>query len=169
MTLVDAPPARASRPGSSRAVRRLLRWVALAIGVVLLWPPGLGGVFGGVIVAGHSMEPTLQPGDLAITVRADRAEVGDVVVFQPGTQPRARVIHRVVDVDGEHLQLRGDNNDWVDPFDVIQDDVMGKMVLRIPDVGGWVSKLAEPPVWASLLLVGSGWWLLSRRAEREDQ
>ena len=169
MTLVDAPRARASRPGSSRAVRRLLRWVALAIAVVLLWPPGLGGLFGGVIVSGHSMEPTLEPGDLAITMRTDRAEVGDVVVFQPGAEPRARVIHRVVGVDGETLQLRGDNNDWDDPFDVVQDDVMGKMILQVPHVGGWFAKLAEPPVWGSLLLVGRGWWLLSRRAEREDR
>ena len=168
MTLVDVPPARASRPGRSRAGRRVLRWTALAVGLVLVWPLSLGGLFGGVIVAGHSMEPTLEPGDLTVIVRTSEAEVGDVVVFRPNADPRAQVIHRVIDVDGDRLQLRGDNNDWIDPFEVVQDDVVGTMILRVPHVGGWFSQLADPRVWISLLLLGSGWWLMARRADRRE-
>lgn len=132
-----------------------------------MWPLNLGGLFGGIVVSGHSMEPAYYPGDIAVVMRTAEVGVGDVAVFRPPVAPNARVVHRVVAVDGEHLELRGDNNDWSDPFDVVQDDVVGKVILRVPEVGGWLLPLAHPLVWVSLLLVGTGWWLWPRR-DRSD-
>lgn len=166
MTLVATARHRARRRAPSRT-GGALRSLALATAVVLLWPLSLGGLFGGVIVSGHSMEPTMDPGDLVVVMRVREAQVGDVVVFRPQVAPQARVVHRVVGSDGDQLTLRGDNNDWDDPFKVDQDDVVGKMVMRLPQVGHALSVIADPRVWASLLLVGAGLWLLPRRTPDE--
>ncbi|PYF98327.1 signal peptidase, endoplasmic reticulum-type [Georgenia satyanarayanai] len=163
MTLVATAPPRTRRRVRPRA-GSVLRSVALATAVVLLWPVSLGGLFGGIIVSGHSMEPTMERGDLVVVMRVREAQVGDVVVFRPQVAPHARVVHRIVGADGEQLELRGDNNDWSDPFDVTQDDVVGKVVMRLPQVGGALSSLTDARVWASLLLLGAGLWLWPRRA-----
>lgn len=160
----DAALARVSRPRRHPA-RRIVQWLVLAAAVALLWPLSLGGLFGAIIVTGHSMEPTLEAGDIALVARTDQAREGDVVVIRPSINPDLRVIHRVVGVDGQELELRGDNNTWNDPFDVVQGDVEGKFVARVPQVGTWISHLTHPLVWASLLLLGAGWWLWPRRVD----
>lgn len=166
MTLVETTRPRTRRRVPARA-GSVLRSLALTTAVVLLWPLSFGGLFGGVIVSGRSMEPTMEPGDLAVVIRVREAEVGDVIVFRPQVAPQARVVHRVVGEDGDQLELRGDNNDWDDPFDVTQDDVVGKVVMRLPEVGGALSFLADARVWASLLLIGVGLWLWPRRTPSE--
>lgn len=143
----------------------MLKWLAIALAVAVVWPIEAGGLVGGVVVSGHSMEPTLMPGDLVVVKRVDEAEVGDIVVYRPPTEPAARVVHRVVERDGDALELQGDNNDWRDPFAVSQDDVIGEVLWHAPKLGGMARWLGEPQVWLSLLLLGSGWLLLNRRRE----
>lgn len=161
------PNATAHVVAERRGLRRIgmaLRRLAVVAVVAIVWPLPLGGMFGAVIVSGHSMEPTLMPGDLIVVKRIEDASVGDVVVYRPPTEPRARVVHRVVERDGTTLELQGDNNHWRDPFDVDQEDVVAEVQWRIPRIGGYLFKLANPIVGFSLLLVGTGWWLATRRS-----
>jgi signal peptidase I len=102
----------------------------------LLWPLSLGGRTGFTVVSGHSMEPTFHTGDVVVT-RSDLApEVGDVVVY---TVPRGRtgegahVIHRIVGggpTSGYVTQ--GDNNPAIDPWHPQAGDVVGRVVVVIP-------------------------------------
>lgn len=145
----------------------VLRGLAFLIAVALAWPITFGGMFGGVVVSGQSMEPTMYAGDLVLVRRAAEVEVGDVVVYRPQAQPAARVIHRIVDRDGPELVLQGDNNSWIDPFDVVVDDVEGIAFATVPKVGGWLSQLANPLLWGSCLVLGAGWWWVRSRKEDE--
>ena len=122
-----------------RLYRVLAPWIAVAAALVwfvALRPVALGGPGGYVVVAGTSMEPLYRTGDLVITRRADSYRPGDVVAFGiPGSG--ATVIHRIVGGDAEAgYVLRGDNKPHDDLWRPTPDDVLGKAVVHVPDVGG---------------------------------
>ncbi len=99
----------------------------------LAWPASLGGRMGLVLVAGHSMEPTHQIGDVAVTWRAAPA-VGDVVLFSipEGPARGEPVIHRIVGGDPSGWVTQGDNNAHPDEWKPTNADVLGEVVFSIP-------------------------------------
>ncbi len=86
---------------------------------------------GAVVITGWSMEPALRPGDVCFYRRGSEALPGDMVTFRRGD--RALVVHRVVAVGprGE-LRTKGDANRGGDRDVVLKDDLLGRVVLRVP-------------------------------------
>jgi signal peptidase I len=80
------------------------------------------------------MWPALRPGDLVVTVRASTPRHGDVVLFR---EPRRRlpVVHRIVDIDGDAVITRGDNNRPGLIERVSMNSIEAKVRLRIPWLG----------------------------------
>ena len=131
-----------------------IAWVlgALVIGW-LLWPSSLGGCTTLTIVSGQSMEPTYYTGDLVVS-RCGPVEVGDVVVYNPPDVGGARVIHRLVGGSSEDgWVVQGDNNDFLDPWNPVDEDILGSAVLHLSGVGKVASILLSPLTWISLLIV----------------
>lgn len=154
-------------PALQRARRYLSTGLALAGAAawfVLLGPSTLGGPTTLVQVTGESMEPGMHTGDLAVVRRADSYDVDDVVAFRVPMEDGSRgpvVIHRVLDrVDGA-MTLRGDNNDWNDPWPVTDDDVVGELWLHVPDVGTWVGAVATPVNLAALAAAGMAFMVMT--------
>ena len=140
------------RPWPKR-VTAALGWGLFALLAVLMWPVALGGATSYVIVTGHSMEPTLHPGDVAV-LRTGDYEVGDVVSYRPFPDVSAQVIHRIIGFrDDGTVILQGDNNEFVDPYSPEPADVAGKMVFSVPAIGKLVWVLGTPLVWMSLGLL----------------
>jgi signal peptidase I len=141
-------------------LRRLRRHagnvVFFTVAVVLalaLWPTSLGGRATLTIVSGHSMEPTYYTGDLVISWSGNY-EVGDIVVYNPPNVGAARVIHRIIGGDAESgWVMKGDNNDFRDPWRPTNDRILGKASIHIPKVGLIGSVLVSPITWVSLLLI----------------
>lgn len=130
-----------------------LVWIAGAVVLAwLLWPTSLGGCTTLTIVAGHSMEPTYYTGDLVVS-RCGPVEVGDVVVYSPPDVGGARIIHRIVDGDADGWIVRGDNNDFFDPWTPTQENILGSAVWHVPQLGRVAAILLSPLTWISLLLV----------------
>lgn len=129
-------------------------WIIGAVVVgVYLWPSSLGGCTTLTIVSGESMEPTYYTGDLVVS-RCGASEVGQVVVYNPPNVGGARVIHRIIAGDAESgWVIRGDNNDFNDPWHVSEDNVLGHAVLHLPQVGTFAAILLSPLTWISLLIV----------------
>ena len=101
-----------------------------------------------VIVAGHSMEPTLRTGDLAFVVRHPSYRRGDVVAYHvPAgeTGAGAVVIHRVIggSADAGYV-TQGDNRDSRDIWRPKPDDMIGSMALQIPLAGRLPAFLGTP-------------------------
>ncbi len=129
--------------------------VFLAVALVLgffLWPTSLGGCTTLTIVSGHSMEPTYYTGDLVVA-RCGDYQVGDVVVYTPPNVGSARVIHRIIGGDSEGWVMQGDNNNFIDPWEPTNDDILGSAAVSIPKVGLLGTVLVSPVTWVSLLLV----------------
>jgi signal peptidase len=106
----------------------------IALVGTLVWPASLGGAFGIVTIAGRSMEPTFQLGDVVVTWK-QAVSIGDVILYRvPDGSAGAGnpVIHRVVGGDGEGWETQGDNVPLPDPWLPANSDVMGVARFEIP-------------------------------------
>lgn len=114
-------------------LRRLLPWVGVLVALMVFLPARWGGPFGFTIVAGDSMLPTMKLGDLVVTYGKTDFQVGDVIVYQPPGLEGHYVIHRITQVrsDGTY-ETKGDNRTLADEWYPGEDDVLGKMVFRVP-------------------------------------
>jgi SynChlorMet cassette protein ScmC len=81
-----------------------------------------------VVYTGHSMNPTLEDGDLleVVPYAAGSIQKGDVIYFQ---RARGRaVVHRVWAVTPQGIKTRGDNNRAEDPHTLQRADILGQVV-----------------------------------------
>jgi len=143
-------------PGSSsrwRKTQPIIGWVFFALLGLGWWltlaPTNLGGPATFVLVAGHSMQPKLHTGDLAVATKQAGYEVGDLIVLELGG---GRIIHRLHQraADGTWI-TKGDNNTYVDPLTTKTNDILGKYRFFIPQAGaalGWVRQ--NPLLFAAL-------------------
>jgi signal peptidase I len=123
---------------------------ALVLATVwLFWPTALGGAMTYVATHGSSMEPDFHSGDLALLSPADRYSVGDVVAYRSETLDTV-VMHRIVSADANGFATQGDNNDWLDEDRPTEDEILGRLFVRIPRGGQVLGALRSPEVPFSL-------------------
>lgn len=102
-----------------------------------------------------SMRPYLEPGDMIVdkSIEPEKIEVGDVVTYKTGG---VIVTHRVMEVTDEGGKLlfgtRGDANNTDDGKPVSQEQLIGKVILRIP-YGGYIARFIRSPIGLLLILV----------------
>jgi len=149
----------------------MLRSLALIAAVLvvawLLWPTSLGGRTTLTIVSGHSMEPTYYTGDLVVT-RAAAPQVGDIIVYQPVDVGGARVIHRIVGGNAvEGCVMKGDNNNFLDPWQPKGSEVLGIARLHLPHVGAVAQFLVSPVLWVGLIMLAGALLLWPRSEQRQ--
>lgn len=90
-----------------------------------------------------SMEPNYNIGDLVIVKKTDAAELNekDVISFYSSdpTVQGAVVTHRILNITEENgskkFETKGDNNEIPDLEKVAEDEVIGKVVGKVPFVG----------------------------------
>jgi signal peptidase I len=106
----------------------------LLAAVWFFWPVGLGGGATFVSTHGISMEPGFSTGDLAVLRAADSYAVGDVVAYRSESLDTV-VMHRIVSGDADGFVTQGDNNDWLDEDRPAGDEILGRLLVRIPQAG----------------------------------
>lgn len=110
------------------------------------------------VVANESMDGGISRGSVVLERRVPISdlEVGDVITYDP--PPAAGVdglvTHRVVWIDGTHLQTQGDAHNTPDPWLVpLEEPVMSRVVVAIPYVGlPFVAPIGES-VWLLVMVV----------------
>jgi len=132
-------------------------WLTIMLlSVILIWgSTGLLG-FQPSIIASGSMRPTMEVGDIAITVKTppDKIRVGDIIQYWREGDV-APTIHRVMEISHRggmvYIVTKGDaNNVPDDPITTTQP--VGKVILIIPKVG-WASiylKQALKATWENI-------------------
>jgi signal peptidase I len=121
------------------SVAALLLLVAAAIAFA---PLQIGGRTAFVIVSGNSMEPVYHEGDLVIARAASDYEVGDIVTYRhPTIGP---VIHEIIGRSGDRWVFQGVNNDFIDPYQPTQDELIGRSWLHVPSAGRMLAQLRTP-------------------------
>lgn len=126
-------------------IRRLFLVLLVGMTAVIAAMIGTGRV-AYEVTEGASMEPTYHRGDLVVTVRMDSYRIGDIVSYK---KPHGKntILHRIVGGDALGFVLKGDNNQSSDSTNPTADEVIGRAVLHIPDVGA----VLRPPISYGLL------------------
>ena len=117
-------------------------WIAVSIVMVaLVWfALGIFPVFPSIIVS-QSMEPVISKGDLVFVQKTDteKLDVGDIIQYQLDD---IQVFHRIISVEYsqgiKYFITKGDANNAEDPNPVMEAQVMGEYLGRIPYIG-WPS------------------------------
>ncbi len=74
----------------------------------------------------RSMEPAITSGSLAIGKKISPKDltVNDIAVYKKG---KTKMIHRIIDIDGDTFTFKGDNNETADP-PVNSEDILYKVI-----------------------------------------
>lgn len=122
--------------------------LSVAIASLFVASQAFGGPVRYIIVSGHSMEPLLHTGDVALVLPRGSYRLGDVIAFRvPAGEPGAGalVIHRMVGGAARSGYLtQGDNRGGRDPWRPQPEDVIGRMAFHIPKVGLALAFLGSP-------------------------
>lgn len=108
-------------------------------------------------VLSGSMEPKIKAGDIIIAKKIDPEDIkeGDVVTYK--LENRVNVTHRVVEVFNNHknvsFKTKGDANNIEDSSLVPGDNVVGKLVLRIPKFGYFIDFITTPLGFGALFIL----------------
>jgi signal peptidase I len=130
-------------------------------------PAGWGGPFAYVTTHGISMEPRFHTGDLAVVHPESSYRVGDVIAYH-NRMLHTVVLHRIVAISKGHYTFKGDNNSWLDAERPVRSQLIGKLVVRVPQGGAWLHRLTSPPLLGlcAFGLLGAGGITASRRRRR---
>lgn len=102
--------------------------------------PAVLGLRSAVVLTG-SMSGTIEPDDLVVTHEEASYDAGDIIMFRSGSHT---VTHRITAVTVEGYRTRGDANNTEDAAVTPPEDVLGRVVLVLPGVGGAVRLLRTP-------------------------
>ena len=97
---------------------------AAAVMLVFRWQPA--------VVMSDSMKPAYGAGSLILIDRNASYGIGDPIAFHTGG---VFVTHRLVDEEDGMLVTKGDNNQSEDTARITREDVTGKVILWIPNLG----------------------------------
>lgn len=122
-------------------------------------------LFGAFVIISPSMEPNIHVRDAIVTMRKDEDKInkGDIITYisKDPSHYGIRITHRVIgkfdNDNGIAYRTKGDNNNVEDSKLVNHEDVLGKVMLRIPYVGyiqeflttiyGWILLIVCPCVY----------------------
>ena len=101
----------------------------IVLGLIALFQ--IAGLHSFVVLTG-SMEPFVNPGDLVLVEKEEHYNVGDVIVFSTrGTI----IVHRVHSVEDNYIITKGDANNYIDPWKIRPDKIIGKTFAVLPYIG----------------------------------
>lgn len=87
-----------------------------------------------LVIATPSMTGAVDAGDAIIIEQSDSYRVGDIITYLPAAEATS-VTHRIVRIDGDKYYTKGDANDSEDPDPVFENQIAGKVVIRMPKLG----------------------------------
>ena len=118
-------------------------------------------LYGAYVIVSPSMEPVIHVQDAIVIHRDDELKIGDVCTYLSkdprwyGIKITHRIIAQDVDADGKKVYIfKGDANNVQDALPVYEDQIFGKVIMRIPKIGfiqyflsqayGWVIAIVVP-------------------------
>ncbi|MEX0931761.1 MAG: signal peptidase I [Candidatus Paceibacterota bacterium] len=100
------------------------------------------------IVQSGSMEPAIKTGSIVVIRPSDVLKIGDVVTFGEDTKTQVPTTHRIVETQirsgVQYYTTKGDANDTIDPYQVPQSEVIGKVLFDIPFLGYLLDTARKP-------------------------
>ena len=117
-------------------------------------------LFGAYVIISGSMEPNIHVYDVVVSKRVDTSELkeGDVITFYSNDNRfyGVTVTHRIIEViDAEKgiFRTKGDANNISDDALTIKENIVGKVVMRIPQLGRVQFFIASKGGWLLVILI----------------
>lgn len=121
-------------------------------------------------IASESMKPQLQVGDLVVTKKTDNLKKQDIIAYK---RDDIVITHRIIDIDEKSrvLTTKGDHNAYADSGEIMEDQVLGKVVLYIPFVGYVYSFIRRYSLWICIFILVFGCALnyLNNREKKKNE
>lgn len=92
------------------------------------------------------MEPNLNINDIIAVEKCsvDKLKQDDIITFEhDGDIISHRIIRIIHSGDEVRFVTKGDNNDIVDSFEIDNEKIYGKVIFKIPKIGGFVKVIQE--------------------------
>lgn len=107
-----------------------------------------------------SMYPTIKPGDIIVTYKEDAYYKGDIITFVSSSNISSgkTITHRIysepIEMNGKmQYTTKGDNNPTPDSAPANEDNVLGKVLFKIPKAGYIQQFLLSKIGWVSVILI----------------
>lgn len=115
-------------------------------------------IYKAYVITTNSMEPELKKDDVVVIkkAKADNLKQGDIVTFR---QNGETITHRIVQIDdiedGKLYITKGDNNNVQDEQGLRFDQIEGKLVIKIPQLGKMVASFKNGIIIVLVLLISA--------------
>ena len=115
------------------------------------------GNFKVMTVLSGSMEPAIKTGSIIVVKPVDEYKIGDVITFGPETRIKTPTTHRIIDMRVTEGVLsyitQGDTNNAPDRKEILQKEIIGKVLFSIPYAGYAVNSARKPIGFALLIII----------------
>ena len=152
------------RKEKEKIVKRIIEIIAIILiyNIILIIISSINGKdfsilgYKAYIVNTNSMEPTIEVGDIVIIkkVKAEKLNQGDVINF---TQEGEVITHRITKIETEEKSTqyitKGDNNNTEDTLKIKYEDIIGKEILTIPQLGKAMQLLDSKIILLIIILI----------------
>ena len=152
------------RKEKTKILKRIMEIIAIILiyNIILIIVSSINGKdfnilgYKAYIVETNSMEPTIKVGDIVIIkkVKVEKLNQGDVITF---TQEGEVITHRITKIDveesGTKYITKGDNNNTEDTIKVEHEDILGKEILTIPQLGKVMQLLNNKIILLIIILI----------------
>ena len=115
-------------------------------------------IYKAYVITTNSMEPELKKDDVVVIkkAKADNLKQGDIVNFKKNGET---ITHRIVQIDdiedGKLYITKGDNNNVQDEQGLRFDQIEGKLVIKIPQLGKMVASFKNGIIIVLVLLISA--------------
>ena len=89
-----------------------------------------------------SMSPTIEIGDIVIVKLGEQGQKRDIITYK---NENAFITHRIIEIDGENIIAKGDNNNTQDN-PIKKDDIIGRVVFIINNIEIWKNVFSDVSV-----------------------
>ena len=114
-------------------------------------------VIGLYTIVSSSMEPNINIYDVVLVVKTnvDKLNVGDVITFYSknplyGGRP---ITHRIVEINDNEFTVKGDANENSDDEKVSYENIIGKTIIKLPELGKLQFFIASKSGWLIAILI----------------
>ena len=98
--------------------------------------------FRAYVIMTDSMNPTLKNGDIVIVHKDSKIEAGNIVTYKK-QETSETITHRISRTTKDGYITKGDSNLNEDSNIISQDEIIGKVVLRLPFIGKYITSLKK--------------------------
>lgn len=115
-------------------------------------------IYKAYVITTNSMEPELKKDDVVVIkkAKADNLKQGDIITFK---QNGETITHRIVQIDdiedGKLYITKGDNNNVQDEQGLRFDQIEGKLVIKIPQLGKMLASFKNGIIIVLVLLISA--------------